>query len=185
MSDSVMSEKLKETLGIIEIIQDTLPLDIPAPMPIEHYQENNLPEPTFKKISVPTTIPETNQSDLKHDYEEARNVTYTLMEMTGKALTGALEVAIESQHPKAYDSFNALAQTMRGISKDLIEFQKIYKEIVNNTPRVANITQNNITVGEGGDVGVEGNSVTVTTSVTDILRQMRSQKKETGEVIDG
>lgn len=183
MSDSVMSTKLKETLGIIEILEDTLPVDVAPPMPIEYYEENNIPEPKFVKMSVPTTIPDIASSDLKEDYVEARNVTYTLMEMTGRALNGALEVAIESQHPKAYDSFNALAQTMRGISKDLLEFQKIYKEIVNNSPRVANITQNNITVGEGGEIVADGNNVTVSTSVKDILKQMKEQKK--GDVIDG
>lgn len=184
MSDSVMSTKLKETLGIIEILEDTLPVDVAPPMPIEYYEENQLPEPKFIKMSVPTTIPDVESSDLKEDYVEARNVTYTLMEMTGRALNGALEVAIESQHPKAYDSFNSLAQTMRGISKDLLEFQKIYKDILNSSkPKITSITQNNINVGDG-EVGVQGESVTVSSSVSEILKTMKEQRKK-GEVIDG
>jgi hypothetical protein len=83
----------------------------------------------FVPKEIATSIPETENSDIRDDYITSRNITHTLIDMAGSALQGALDVAIETQHPKAYTVFNELATTMRGLSKDLLEMQKIYKEI--------------------------------------------------------
>lgn len=82
----------------------------------------------FEIKEVATTVPEDN-TDIRDDYITSRNLTHTLIDMAGSAIQGALEVAIQTQHPKAFSVFNELATTMRGLSKDLLDMQKIYKEI--------------------------------------------------------
>lgn len=171
MSDTPMSAALKDALEIAEIAHEITPLGLPAPQEVgDNDYEFRAPQP-FKKLEVVSDVPEIENSDLKDDYIEARNITYTLVEMTGRVLQGSMDVALESQHPKAYDSFNALANTMRGIAKDLIEHQKIYKDIIRDSAKankaVYNITQNN--------TNIEKQTKVESTSLTDILKALDEQ----------
>jgi hypothetical protein len=87
--------------------------------------------------------------------------------MAGSALEGALSVAVETQHPKAYTVFNELATTMRGLSKDLLEMQKIYQQIVEDEKKKREatapktVTQNNIT------------NITTSASLSEVLKAMK------------
>lgn len=121
----------------------------------------------FKPKEVATSVPQTENSDIRDDYITSRNITHTLIEMAGGALEGALSVALETQHPKAYTVFNELATTMRGLSKDLLEMQKIYQQIVED-----NKAQKAATKGSGNIT--QNNNVTITTSasLSDVLKMM-------------
>lgn len=126
----------------------------------------------FSPKQVPTTVPD-EVSDIRDDYVTSRNITHTLIEMSGTALEGALKVAMETQHPKAYGVFNELATTMRGLSKDLLEMQKIYKEITLEKQRAAaakaqNVTQNNIVMQ------------TTNASLADVLKMMKDGQLPNG-----
>lgn len=156
---TVMSDRLRETLGILESSgvelkeaptydEDGVILDI---QPQESKSRELVP---FETRQVPTTIPVSEVNpDIRDDYITSRNLTHTLIDMTGTALQGALDVAQESQHPKAFTVFNELAMTMRLLSRDLLEMQGIYKEITAEQQAKAarqapiNATQNNINIG--------------------------------------
>lgn len=173
-----MSDRLKETLGIMDKRGIELK-EIPSGLGDE---EAIVPSRggdiiPFEAKNVPTSIPDTEHSDIKDDYIVSRNITHTLIDMTGTALQGAMDVAIETQHPKAFTIFNELATTMRGLSKDLLEMQKIYKEITaEKAAREAaaaakNVTQNTININ--------------TSSMSEVLDLLdRMDEAEGGKVID-
>lgn len=129
---STMSDRLKETLGMLESkgieVKNVPSYEDDSDIVAAHNGGSHALVPFVPK-EVTTSIPETENSDIRDDYITSRNITHTLIDMAGSALEGALNVAVETQHPKAYTVFNELVTTMRGLSKDLLEMQKIYKEI--------------------------------------------------------
>jgi uncharacterized protein YoxC len=180
---SAMSEGLKKTLGILAADKEKKKEKKEAD--IELLRKNNELIPNHVDMSeqlriadavsfaprhVVTTIPVTENSDLRDDYITSRNITHALIDYAGNALQGALVVALETQHPKAFEVFDKLANTMRGLSKDLIDMQKIYQSIVdsNNGKIAQNITQNNITINPEGDP-----VSTTNTSMSDIVKLIK------------
>lgn len=169
---SGMSDRLKETLGILESrgieVKDATNHTMTERGDDEFAGARGGELIPFEPKQVKTAVVADN-SDIADDYITSRNITHTLIGMTGSALEGALSVAVETQHPKAYTVFNELATTMRGLSKDLLEMQKIYKEItLEKQQRQAAATQNNITQ----------NNIKVTTnaSVADILNMLDNEQ---------
>lgn len=169
---TTMSDRLKDTLGMLE----TKGVDVKnVPSKFEGDDEEFLGgHPSsggavipFKPKEVATSVPATANSDIRDDYVTSRNITHTLIEMAGSALEGALSVAVETQHPKAYTVFNELATTMRGLSKDLLEMQKIYQQIVEDekkkkeATKPGTITQNNVT------------NITTSASLSEVLKMMK------------
>lgn len=187
---SGMSERLKETLGMLEHSVDA------DGRPYATTEDGEIVAPRggavipFVPKEVATSIPETENSDIRDDYITSRNLTHTLIDMAGQALEGALSVAVETQHPKAYSVFNELATTMRGLSKDLLEMQKIYKEIT--AEKAAKKAAEEAAKG-----GTTNNNVNITTnaSLAEVMKMMKEGKipmpagmilpPEGGEVIDG
>lgn len=123
-----MSDRLKDTLGLLA---DTgFPVkSVDSDFDSEIVGSKGAEVIPFVMKEVKTNVPESENSDIREDYITSRNLTHTLIEMAGSAIEGALSVAIETQHPKAFSVFNELATTMRGLSQDLLNMQKIYKEI--------------------------------------------------------
>lgn len=127
---SQMSEELKAALGISSETPDSLPngegVDTGE---FEEYVDEPRPPVVFEIKEIATTVPDLAQSDAKVDYVHARNHTYTLLDMTTQALARALEVAKETEHPRAFESFNSLAATARSLTQDLLGLQKVFKDI--------------------------------------------------------
>lgn len=181
---NTMSERLKETLGMLETHGVDVK-NVPSASDDEFVGSRGGEVIPFVPKNVPTTVPtDSDASDIRDDYVTSRNITHTLIDMAGSALEGALSVAVETQHPKAYSVFNELATTMRGLSKDLLEMQKIYKEITAEkearaeaAKRAQNVTQNNVT----------NNTITTNASLADILKAVKDaelQQLEPTEIID-
>jgi hypothetical protein len=167
-----MSERLKETLGMLE----KQGVEVREAPTYETTEEGEIVGTRggavvpFVPKQVATSIPESESSDIRDDYVTSRNITHTLIDMAGQALEGALSVAIETQHPKAFTIFNELATTMRGLSKDLLEMQKIYKEITaEKAARKA---------AEEQAKTVNNNNLNITTnaSLAEVLKMMKEGK---------
>lgn len=166
---STMSDRLKETLGMLE----SKGVEIKQVPSFEDAESDEIVGARggaivpFVPKEIATSIPETENSDIRDDYITSRNITHTLIDMAGSALQGALDVAIETQHPKAYTVFNELATTMRGLSKDLLEMQKIYKEISAEKAAKA--------AAEKKAANVTNNSLNITTnaSLADVLKMIK------------
>jgi hypothetical protein len=185
---TTMSDRLKDTLGMLESRgveikrSPSTEFDIDEDGVIGGHPGsggNGGAVIPFKPKEIATSVPETENSDIRDDYITSRNITHTLIDMAGSALEGALSVAIETQHPKAYTVFNELATTMRGLSKDLLEMQKIYKEIsAEKAARAAaekaagSVTQNNVT------------NITTNASLSEVLKMLKENPPQAVQPVD-
>lgn len=133
----------------------------------------------FEMKQVATSVPVVDENnDIRDDYVTSRNLTHTLIEMAGEAIQGALTVAIETQHPKAYTVFNELATTMRGLSKDLLDMQKIYKEI--SAEKEAKAAAAKAASGGGNTTTINNNFSNL--SLSDVLKMAAAEEEK--KVID-
>lgn len=167
-----MSDRLKETLGMLEKSGVTI-IEAPTYDGFDQIVGSHSRElKPFQPKQVPSNIPISDNSDIRDDYITSRNITHTLIDMAGGALEGALTVAIETQHPKAFSVFNELATTMRGLSKDLLEMQKIYKEIA--AEKEARIAAEK---AASTPIGTQNNlNITTQASLSEILKMIKEGK---------
>ena len=63
------------------------------------------------------------------DYQYARGNMLNILEKGNQALDGMLDVADQSQHPRAYEVVATLIKTLADTNKDLIELAKKTKEL--------------------------------------------------------
>ena len=92
------------------------------------------------------------QSHQDKDYEYSRAQLYNLIDKGQEALNGALEVAQESGHPRAYEvAVNAMKQVADATDK-LIDLQQKMKNLEAPTKRETNNTTNNLFVGSTADL---------------------------------
>jgi hypothetical protein len=63
------------------------------------------------------------------DYQYARGNMINILEKGNQALDGMLDVADQSQHPRAYEVVATLIKTLADANKDLIELAKKTKEL--------------------------------------------------------
>ena len=122
--------------------------------------ENNM-EDMFdievESTSIEPTKPKPPASEEKDDqtkdYEYTRGSLYSLIDKGREALDGALEVAQESGHPRAYEvAVNAMKQVADATDK-LPDLQKKMKDLEAPTKNsVSNKTTNNLFVGSTADL---------------------------------
>ena len=103
-----------------------------------------------EKVSKPT--PPAKKDDPEKDYEYTRGHLYNLIEKGQEAVQGALEVAQESGHPRAYEvAVNAMKQ-VADMSDKLIDLQKKMKDLDAPIKGPAQNTTNNLFVGSTADL---------------------------------
>ena len=93
------------------------------------------------------------KDDQTKDYEYTRGSLYSLIDKGREALDGALEVAQESGHPRAYEvAVNAMKQVADATDK-LLDLQKKMKDLEAPTKNSINSkTTNNLFVGSTADL---------------------------------
>jgi hypothetical protein len=87
--------------------------------------EDNVPQVSSDKIIVD----ETTTSDIKKDYEYARGNMYSIIEKGQEALNGILELAQETDSPRAYEVVGQLIKNVSDSTEKLIELQKKLKDL--------------------------------------------------------
>jgi hypothetical protein len=68
-------------------------------------------------------------SDIKKDYEYARGNMYSIIEKGQEALNGILELAQETESPRAYEVVGQLIKNVSDSTEKLIELQKKLKDL--------------------------------------------------------
>ena len=110
-------------------------------------------ETTEIEPSKPQPPVKEEKDDQTKDYEYTRGSLYSLIDKGREALDGALEVAQESGHPRAYEvAVNAMKQVADATDK-LLDLQKKMKDLEAPTKNsVNNKTTNNLFVGSTADL---------------------------------
>ena len=73
--------------------------------------------------------PKRESIDSVTDYQYARGNMLNILEKGNEALDGMLDVAGQSQHPRAYEVVATLIKTLADTNKDLIELAKKTREL--------------------------------------------------------
>lgn len=82
----------------------------------------------IKDMSIDTKLKSTND-DIKKDYEYTRGNLYSLIEKGQEAINGILELAQESEMPRAYEVAGQLIKNVADATDKLMELQKKLKEV--------------------------------------------------------
>jgi len=81
--------------------------------------------------------------DVKKDYEYTRGNLYSIIEKGQEALNGILELAQESEMPRAYEVAGQLIKNVADATDKLIDLQKKLKDIEEEKPVRGPSTVNN------------------------------------------
>jgi len=100
----------------------------------------------IKKDAVP--IPKQETDDVTKDYEYTRGNLYSLIEKGQEALNGIMELAAESDSPRAYEVAGQLLKSVGDNTDKLLDLQKKLKELEEETGKpIGNVTNNAVFVG--------------------------------------
>ena len=115
--------------------------------------------PTVKE-DKPVTIHQSTEENPDAHYSRANY--YNLIEKGNEALDGILEVAKESQHPRAYEVAANMIKNLSDVTEKLMILQKQQQEL---KPKEEQATQTNISVDKAVFVG----------STAELLKQLKNE----------
>lgn len=94
-----------------------------------------------------TTVTTAENNDVDTDYEYARANLYGLIESGSNALNDLVEVAGQSQSPRAYEIVSQLIKTLTDANKDLLEVQSKVKKLKEETNKGPSNVTNALFIG--------------------------------------
>ena len=104
----------------------------------------------IKNISESTKKDE--KTDVEKDYEYARGNLYSLMEKSQEALNGILELAQESEMPRAYEVAGQLIKSTGEIADKILLVHKILKDVEEDKPKGPTTVNNALFVGSTAEL---------------------------------
>ena len=114
---------------------------------------------TFDVELIEGPVPESSddsderEEDTQIDYEQSRKNFYELIEKGKKALDGAIDIASETDQPRAYEVVAQLLKNVTDTNRELIEHQKRMEDLKSNERKLGNTNINNaLFVGSTADL---------------------------------
>ena len=90
--------------------------------------------------------------DVKKDYDYTRGNLYSLIEKGQEAINGILELAQESEMPRAYEVAGQLIKSVGDITDKLLDLQKKVKDIEEDNPKGPTTVNNALFVGSTAEL---------------------------------
>jgi hypothetical protein len=94
----------------------------------------------------------TDTDDVKKDYEYTRGNLYSLIEKGQEAINGILELAQESEMPRAYEVAGQLIKNVADATDKLMDLQKKLKDIEEEKPKGPTTVNNALFVGSTAEL---------------------------------
>ena len=124
---SKVDEKLNDTFEV-ELVED--------PLPTESSDDSD-----------------DRKEDTQTDYIQSRDNFYELVEKGKEALDGAMDIARETDQPRAYEVVAQLLKNVTETNKEIIELQKRMEDLKANDRKLGNTNINNaLFVGSTADL---------------------------------
>lgn len=140
--DQLKSPKIKSFVATPESV-DALKADIS----VVAGDKEKVALPITLDTKPPVEAPKTNE-ELNTDYQYIRNNLYTITERAVEALNNLVQIADQSQHPRAYEVVALMVNSIASAQKDLMNIHKERARIdgiaAKSKPEVVN---NNLFVG--------------------------------------
>ena len=107
-----------------------------------------------EKIEQSKEIKTVDNSDetVDTDFKYARENLYNIIEKGSDALNTLVDVANQSQHPRAFEVVSQLVKTLSDTNKDLLEIQKKVKVIKKDIPDQPQNVTNALFVGNTSEL---------------------------------
>ena len=120
--------------------------------------EGNLPVP------VPSTsLPPKEEKEIQDDYEFSRKTYKDLVDKSNSAIDGMLDLAMQSEHPRAYEVLSIMLKNTSDMTDKLMSLQKNKKDLKKEEKGAsAGVTNNNLFLG----------------SVTELQKHLRQELTE-------
>lgn len=103
-----------------------------------------------------------NQDDLKRDYDYLRGTIYSLVEKGQEGINGILELAQETDSPRAYEVAGQLIKSVSDAAEKLVNLHKSIKDIEETKPTGPTNVTNALFIG----------------STAELSKILKSQRKE-------
>ena len=114
-----------------------------------------------KKEAKPIKVRD-NSEDKEKDYDYARGQLYNIVERMQEALEGAMEVAQQSDHPRAYEvCFNGAKSAAEVVEK----IGDLHKKMADLNTEETKVTQNNVQ-----------NNVFMNGTTADLMKMLKDNK---------
>ena len=106
-----------------------------------------------KKVGIQKPPLERDKTDIRNDYEYTRGNLYSIIEKGQEAINGILELAQESEMPRAYEVAGQLVKSVSDATDKLMDLQKKLKDVEEETVQKGPSTVNNsLFVGSTADL---------------------------------
>jgi len=94
-----------------------------------------------------------DKDNVSNDYEYSRDTYYELIEKGKDALENMIEVARESEHPRAYEVLSGMIKNVSDVNDRLMDLNKKQKQM-NESEKPAQVEnqQNNYYLGSTADI---------------------------------
>jgi hypothetical protein len=103
--------------------------------------------------NLPAVIEKKINTQISDDFEYARENMMEVINKGQEALFDLMDVAKQSQHPRAYEVLATMMSTMVGASKDLLDLQAKKKKIMEDDPSASpQQVTNNLFVGSTAEL---------------------------------
>lgn len=94
---------------------------------------------------------DTPNEKIDYDYDYSRATYYELIEKGKESLDLMIEVARESEHPRAFEVLSGLIKNLADTNDKLMELNKKHKDVVKED-KPKQITNNNVFLGSTTDL---------------------------------
>ena len=82
-----------------------------------------------KKVGIQKPSVDRDKTDIRNDYEYTRGNLYSIIEKGQEAINGILELAQESEMPRAYEVAGQLVKSVSDATDKLMDLQKKLKDV--------------------------------------------------------
>ncbi len=115
----------------------------------------NIEKTTKTRVVRKNVEPEVNitrESEVDSDYYYIRSNLYKIIEVGQEALQEALELARDTEHPRAYEAVASLIKDLSTATDKVMNLQKNVKEIKESKPTKETNVTNNTIIGTTSDI---------------------------------
>jgi hypothetical protein len=101
---------------------------------------------------VPMDDIEPIETETQQDFQIARSNLHGILMNGQEALNRMVDLADQSQHPRAYEVVATLINALTQANKDLLDLSKKKKDIIGNAPEEKKTVTNNLFVGSTAEL---------------------------------
>ena len=111
-----------------------------------------VPTTELRPAPTPRVIPQSTSKDDETDYEYARENYYNLIERNQDAVEEMLEIAKQSEHPRAFEVVGQLIKSGLDANKELMSLHKTKKELSVEKNGATTLVNNAVFVGSTAEL---------------------------------